>query len=246
MFVDIYVFCVILFSNFLQTTTGFGYAIVTTPLLALVLPAKESVMLTMLTALIARLSMLKLVRGAGSFRDISPLLFTGLIGSAVGAYTLSAINEYWLKIFIAIILLFTAWGLWKERRIEIKHPKRIERLVGACSGFLGSTTSINGPPIIMYYLNAGMAEDKALFRGHLTRYFLVMNVIGVILAFGFGTMQVGSLWKFVLYSLPALFFGLYFGEKLFQRINAQAFKRMTLLMVVCSAVLILANAANVK
>lgn len=241
MFIDIYVFCVILFSNFLQTTTGFGYAIVTTPLLALVLPAKESVMLTMLTGLIARLSMLRLVKSAGCFRDIMPLVFTGIIGSAVGAYTLVLINDYWLKIFIAVILLFTAWGLWKDRRIEIKHPQQVERLVGACSGFLGSTTSINGPPIIMYYLNAGMGNNKELFRAHLTRYFLVMNVIGVLFAYGAGTMQIVALWKFVLYSLPALVVGVYFGERLFQRINAQAFKRMTLLMVVCSAVLILIN-----
>jgi len=47
---EAYVFLVILLSSFLQTTTGFGYAIITAPLLSLVLSAKETVMLVMLTA----------------------------------------------------------------------------------------------------------------------------------------------------------------------------------------------------
>lgn len=241
MFLEIYVFIVVAFSNFLQATTGFGYAIVTTPLLAMMLPPKESVMLTMTTGLIARLSMLKVISGAGSFSDIKPLLLTSIIGALIGSYTLTMISSYWLKLFIALVLLLTGWAMWKERRVEISNPRRTEQGIGILAGFLGSTTSINGPPIIMYYLNVGLDKNKEVFRGNLTRYFLVMNVITLSMAFCLGTLEFGSIWRMTMSAIPGLWLGLYLGEKLFRRINAQAFKRLTLIMVITSAVLIIIN-----
>ena len=53
MLVGLYVFMVFILSSFMQTATGFGYAIITAPLLALVLEPKETVMVTMLTGLIS-------------------------------------------------------------------------------------------------------------------------------------------------------------------------------------------------
>lgn len=244
MFLEIYVFCVVVFSNFLQATTGFGYAIVTTPLLAMVLPPKESVMLTMTTGLIGRMSMLKVISGSGNFSDVKPLLMTSVIGALVGSYALTVINSYGLKLFIALVLLVTGWAMWKERRIEITNQKLAERTVGVIAGFLGSTTSINGPPIIMYYLNSGLDKNKDLFRANLTRYFLLMNIITLTLAFWFGTLEISSIWRMTLAAIPALWIGLYLGEKFFRRINAQAFKRLTIIMVIVSALLIIFNTLN--
>ncbi len=42
MIIELYIFSVFILSGFLQTVTGFGYAIITAPLLALVLEAKET------------------------------------------------------------------------------------------------------------------------------------------------------------------------------------------------------------
>lgn len=242
---EIYVFLVVTVSNFLQATTGFGYAIVTTPLLAMVLPPKESVMLTMTTGLIARMSMLKVISGSGSFADIKPLLMTSVIGAVVGSYVLTTINSYWLKLFIAVVLLVTGWAMWKERRVEITNQKSAERAVGILAGFLGSTTSINGPPIIMYYLNAGLDKQKDIFRANLTRYFLLMNFITLFLAFWFGTLEIGNIWKLTVLAIPGLWLGLYLGEKFFQRIDAQAFKRMTIIMVIASAIMIITHTLGV-
>lgn len=241
MVVEIYVFLVVTFSNFLQATTGFGYAIVTTPLLAMMLPPKESVMLTMTTGLIARCSMLHLIRGAGSFSDIKPLILTSVVGAAVGSYTLLIISSYWLKLFIAFVLLLTGWAMWKERRVHISNPNFVEKCVGLLAGFLGSTTSVNGPPIIMYYLNAGLDKNKEVFRGNLTRYFLVMNCMTLIMAFYLGTLELGNIWRMTLSAIPGLWLGLYLGEKFFRKINAQAFKRMTLIMIIASAIMIIFN-----
>ncbi|MDF2566058.1 MAG: family transporter, partial [Massilibacillus sp.] len=74
MIIELYIFSVFILSGFLQTVTGFGYAIITAPLLALVLEAKETVMLVMVTGLIIRLFLIRVIKKDGSFKAIFPLI----------------------------------------------------------------------------------------------------------------------------------------------------------------------------
>lgn len=69
--IDSYVFFVFVLSSFMQTVTGFGYAIITAPLLALVLDAKETVMLVMLTGLISRFFLIRKIQNQGIFQAIA-------------------------------------------------------------------------------------------------------------------------------------------------------------------------------
>jgi len=62
------------------------------------------------------------------------------------------------------------------------------------SGFLDTTTSINGPPIILYYLNSNAEENKCVFGGNLTRYFLLINIASIIISYFAGTLKIGDLW----------------------------------------------------
>ena len=120
---EAYVFLVILLSSFLQTTTGFGYAIITAPLLALVLSAKETVMLVMLTALIICVFLLRATRNQGSFKAIAPLLAASVIGAIPGAFVMTRMSNEGLKLFIGVLLLFVTVALWKRYTFPVKPSK---------------------------------------------------------------------------------------------------------------------------
>ena len=232
---EIYVFAVLILSSFLQTTTGFGYAIITAPLLALALGPKETVMLTMLTGLIIRLFMMRVTKNDGSFKAIFPLITASIVGAIPGAYVMTIISNDGLKLFIGLVLLIAVLVLWKNYKITIHHHKFAEAIVGGLSGFLATTTSINGPPIVLYYLNSKAEEDKSVFRGNLTRYFLLINIASIIISYFAGTLKIGELWIQTLMSIPALYIGFYLGEKAFHRINAETFRKASLIMVFVSS-----------
>lgn len=242
MLVGLYIFIVFILSSFLQTATGFGYAIVTAPLLALVLDPKETVMVTMLTGLIIRLMMMKTTQNDGSFKAVSPLIIASIIGAIPGAYCMTIISNELLKLFMGIILLIFTSVLWKNYRLPIKSHSLAQAIAGGMSGFLATTTSINGPPIILYYLSIKAEEDKSILRGNLTRYFLLINIASIIISYFAGTLKIEELWLSILISLPALYIGFYLGEKFFHYINTEIFKKISLCMVFISSLALISTA----
>lgn len=236
---ELYVFIVLILSSFLQTATGFGYAIITAPLLALVLGPKETVMITILTGLIIRLLMMRTTKHDGSFKAISPMIAASIVGAIPGAYFMTIISNDDLKLFMGVVLFITASALWKNYQLSINNHKLAKAIVGGLSGFLATTTSINGPPIILYYLNSKAEENKSLLRGNLTRYFLLVNIASIIISYFAGTLKIGDLWIQILLSIPALYIGFYLGEKFFHRINAETFKRVSLGMVFMSSLVLI-------
>jgi uncharacterized protein len=242
MLIELYIFSVLILSSFLQTVTGFGYAIITAPLLALVLGPKETVMLVMLTGLIIRLFLIRATKKEGSFKAIAPLITASVAGAIPGAYVMTVISSDGLKIFMGIVLLLAAAAMWNNCSVAVKHHRFTEAAVGGVSGFLATTTSINGPPVVLYYLNAKADENKAVFRANLTRYFLLINIASIILSYFAGTLKIGDLWLYTLASVPALYLGFVIGEKLFHRIDAEVFRKISLIMVFVSSVAIIVSA----
>lgn len=230
-----YIFCVFILSSFLQTVTGFGYAIITAPLLALVLGAKETVMLVMLTGLIIRLFLARATRNQGSFKAIFFVVTASVVGAIPGAYVMTQISNEGLKLFIGLLLLLFTGFLWKNFSLPFRHNKAIEALIGLVSGFLSTTTGINGPPIVLYYLNANAEANRVEFRANLTRYFLLINIASIIFSTIAGTLKLGELWLYTLLAIPALAIGFYAGEKMFHRISAAALRKSSLVMVLFSS-----------
>lgn len=239
----IYVATVMLLASFLQTVTGFGYAIITAPLLALVLAPKAAVMLVMVTGLVMRLFMLRAVHTIGDFRSIAPLTFASICGALPGAYLMTKMDGDRLKLFIALILLLAAWTLRPRANSpqSKKWPKSIEPIVGALSGFLATTTSVNGPPVVLYYLHAQTTLDKEVFRANLTRYFFLINIVSLLLSALAGTLQLAELAGLTFLSLPPLYVGFRLGERMFKRIDATLIRTASLWLIVCSSIAMIAG-----
>ena len=236
---ELYVFFVIFLSSFLQTTTGFGYAIITAPLLALVLGAKLTVMLVMVTALIICIFLLRATRNQGSFKAIAPLITASVIGAIPGAFVMTQISNDGLKLFMGVFLLLATLALWKNHTFPVKPGKAVEVTVGFISGFLTTTTAITGPPVILYFLNAKAERNKVEFRANLTRFFLLVNIASIFFSFVAGTLNISELWLYTLIAIPAIYAGFYLGEKMFYRISVPLLRKGSLLMILLSSVAII-------
>ncbi len=241
MLVDVYFVFIMAFSAFLQTVTGFGFSIMTAPLLAIVIGAKLTVMITLVTSLMVKVVILVKSRDLedGSFKDVWVLLVSSLFFSLPGAYMLKIIDNELLKILLGIMLLFTGVVMWRNFKINITNHNFAKIVAGGLSGFFGSVTSINGPPIVLYYLNAGVDQNKNVFRGNLTRFFLVANIISITYATFMGIFKFNEVAKYLLLSIPALLVGYRFGNVVFAKIDQKTFKVLTLALVFASAIVLL-------
>lgn len=229
------IFAIILFASFLQTITGFGYALAAAPLLALVMSPKDAVMFVLFTGIITKLTLLVHTWHQGRFSQISLLFAASLAGALPGAYVLKIISNQSLKIGIGLTLIIIAAAMARDLRINIRQPRLAQTLVGAVSGFLATTTSLSGPPVVIYYLNE--QTDKDTIRANLTRYFILSNASSLIISYFFGTLHLAVLTANTLICLPAILLGVWLGNKLFARFNGSIFKKLALTVITISAVI---------
>jgi len=221
-----YVFCVVLFASFLQTLTGFGYALAAAPLLALAINPKDVVMLVLFTGLLVKAVMAWHTRREGCFSNVF-LMF------------MASISNDMLKIFIGIVLVAVTVLMYRQVTLRIQNHRIAQAVVGLNSGFLASTTSLNGPPIVLYYMNEEV--EKETIRANLARYFVLGNTASLVLSYLLGTLNVSNLASNVAISIPALLIGFWVGEKAFSKVDSQMFRKLALGVISVSGMISLGS-----
>lgn len=169
-------------SALLQGTIGFGLALLAAPLLRLLapelVPGPMLVASGLLTVLMARRDW-DAVQGG----DLGWALGGRVTGTAAAIAVLAVLPAAAMdRLFGALVLAgvaFTAAGL------RFRPAPRSLVVAGVLSGFMGTTTSIGGPPIALLYQH----ETARRIRGTLAAFFVAgvaMSVTGLALAGRFG------------------------------------------------------------
>lgn len=173
------------FSAWIQGSVGFGYALVSAPLLALVAPQMVPGPI-MLSSML--LSMASAVREHHSIdqRGVSLALLGRVPGVALGAGALAWLStETMSVVFGGVVLAAVALSV-----SGLRLPLTTNTLLGTgfLSGVMGTMTSIGGPPIALVYQDAEGPE----LRATLNTYFALgaaMSIPALWLAGHFGRQQ---------------------------------------------------------
>lgn len=219
--------------------TGFGFALVTAPLLVLALPARVAVPIISVLSLLSHLVVLGETLRSIRLKRIWLLVLGGIIGSPLGVYLLLLLDPATLKLAIGVVTTLFALALL----VGFKRPIRDERLaslpIGLASGLLGGSTSMSGPPVVLFFSNQGV--DKAGFRANLNLYFILLAcaTLPAQLVAGLLTRQVLT---YLAWFAPALFAGTLAGVWLARRVDDEAFRRLTLIVVIATGLSAIAGA----
>lgn len=143
--------CIIIFlSSFLQSITGFGFAIVGTPLLLFFMQPEQVVSLMTIVGLLLNLIVIYKTRGRSDPKVIWPLFTASLFGIILGVYILKVIDPSVLKLSIGTLVLLLGFLMTSNYVFTIKREKLATILVGIVSGFMGGSTSLSGPPVVFF------------------------------------------------------------------------------------------------
>jgi uncharacterized membrane protein YfcA len=226
-------FMVILFASFVQSITGFGFAVIGTPLLLFFMEPKEVVVLMVFGAFMQNLMVTYKTRGMSDPKFIWSMFIASLFGIIPGVYILKVIDGSILKLLIGIAILLASAVMAGNYTVRIKRQKLATVLVGILSGFMGGSTSLSGPPVALFLMN--QQKSKEYFRANLVRYFCLGNIATMITMYFMGTMDT-VVFKQGIYILPGILLGGWLGEKAFQKVGPQIFRWVSLTIVLfCGA-----------
>lgn len=230
---DLIIPCLAIFiASFMQSITGFGLAIIATPLLIISYDAKFVVILLQFIALCSNF-----VQSVQLYRDINKklvlyLTIGALVGQPIGLYIYDTVSSATLKIIVsAAILLFLI--LMKFFNAKIPESNRNSGITGFLSGILATTTSMSGPPLVMYL--AYTKQNPTVIRATCVLYFFLINVTALI-AFYLNGEPLLAAAKESLFLLPALALGLVGGSLVFKHVSAELFRKLIFGMLFVSCV----------
>ena len=169
----------------LQSATGFGFALIAAPLVfATVQPAEAVGLMIVLSSEINLLTLLgENRRPQPVWRECVMIVAFALPGAVAGVAVLRALDPVALQVAVSIGVLATlaARHLSSTRRL----PGWGAPVVGVVAGGLTTSTTTNGPPMLVYLL--GRALTPLQLRDSMPVCFLGLNVIGVIALLVTGT-----------------------------------------------------------
>lgn len=225
---------IILAAGLIQGLTGFGFGLIAVPMLLLFLPPKTVVpVVTVLGLLITTIMLVKL-KYRVEWKRIRFLAIAGIIGMPLGTYLLVAVSGDMLKVAIGIVVAsFGVLSLAGFRR-EIKSEGIASALVGFASGVIKGSTSMPGPPAVLFLANQDC--KKHAFQANLVAYFTILGLatLPFFIACNLMTRQV------LLYSalfLPVTFLGAMGGMRLTACIKEGPFRIVTLGLTVVAGLM---------
>lgn len=231
---------VLLLAAMAQAVSGFGFALVAVPLLALTTDARTAVVVAGLAGLVMNLVLAARERVHVRWRTAWLLLLTAAVGLPLGLVVLRLAPERLLAALIGVSVLGCTALVWRDVRLPDPGPVAVGA-IGVLVGTLSTATGTNGPPLVAAF--QAMGYEPRVFRATLAAVFAGTGVASVagFLAAGLVTPRVAGLG---LAGLPAVGLGWLLGNWLFARIPGARFRTFVLASLVVSSAVTIAHAAT--
>ncbi len=214
--------------------TGFGFALVAAPILVAVLPPTSVVPIMLVLVSVLTFGILLPVKRYVDLQRIWPLMVAGVLGMPLGALLLLALDAQLLKVLMGVVVAGFALAQLSGLRLRVTHEKVAWVPVGFLSGLLVGSTSMSGPPVVLFFAN--QAVERQIFRANLLAYFMVLNLASLPV-FGATGLLSGATLTYALSFLPALGLGAWFGHTLSYRVDDRLFRRLVLCIVLVAGLL---------
>jgi uncharacterized protein len=204
--------------------SGFGFNLVAVPLLALALPVKDAVTISLVLGLLATSvsALLALRRSQVHLQLLALMLVGSLPGLVVGTAAYLLLDQQGLRITIGIVTVSLPLLYLMPR---LSRPRAIRARESVSAGFVGgsiaATTGTGGPPIVMYLMTT--VRDAAVLRGTILAHVTAVAVL-VLVAHGVqGQISADQLSESARLA-PAALVGLIVGSLLFSRVSTRAYQ----------------------
>lgn len=225
------VFLVVVGAAAVQGMTGFGFALVGVPLLAVLVGARDAVVLLALLTVPMNAGIV-LRHHAEVVRPTARRQVTGaFLGMPFGLVVLLAVTQQVLLAVIAVTVLAAVVAL--ARGVELHpHGPGIDYGSGAVSGVLSTSVGVSGPPLVAVYQGRGFPPGR--FRATAALVFSTTGVVAAVMLVAAGAMSDEGWWALVP-GVVALPIGWFLGDRLHRRIEPQRFRHVVLALLVLAA-----------
>jgi uncharacterized protein len=214
--------------------TGFGLALISTPILLFVYEPRTVVVLTTIFSIFINAAVVWDSWREARRRLALALLVPALFGVVAGTVVLGVIDPVYIRLGVGAIVIFSTLLLVRDIQLPGANTRWGTLVAGATSGALSTSTGLAAPPIVLLLASRGLPKHE--FRGTSALYFLPMSVAGLAILAGRGLVEVPEV-PLGLALIPAAIAGKAVGTTLLKQVSEKAFRAITLGLVILTGTL---------
>lgn len=226
------------FGGFVNGLAGFGTSLFALGWWLQVMPPTDAVALSLAMSLVSGMQGLILVRHAIDGKRLARFLIPALVGIPIGLLLLDRIDAGFLKLMVAIFLI--AYGVFfafRRNLPELARPTPVlDGIVGLLGGFFGAIAGLSGAlPTVWLSLRTW---SKATRRALLQPFNMVVLGLSALLLAWNGVYDRDVLIA-VAIAAPAALLSAQLGLYAFKRINDADFRRLLIILMLASGLVVL-------
>lgn len=234
---DFWIILIVVLSSLIKGITGFGFALISLPLLLNWYRPTEIIPVLMLcnfmasTFIILQKKEHRLVN-----KQHRLLIFSGGLFTVAGVLLLRFINEQLLVHVTGVAFMVMTLLSFKPRTTKLKPlSNRIYVIAGAVIGVITGSISVSGPPLALFLNRVNV--DKMAFREVFAWFSVVTALIAITGYIPAGLLTVESLKQVVVF-VPILLLGTLLGKQLNYHITGNNFRLINIIITLLSSLML--------
>lgn len=232
-----WIILIIVIASLVKGITGFGFALVSLPLLLIWYSPKEIIpVLLILNLFASTIIVLQKKENRLINKQFKSLIIYGALFTIIGVVFLKFLPEELMIVVLSVFLILLSVLSILGVKYSIKLTNRSYKIAGAFFGFLTGSISISGPPMALFLHSAKVNNQQ--FREVFSWFSIVTSIVALVGQFVFGILTFKS-FKMAFLFLPILFIGSLIGKKLNLLIPVFIFKKAILYITLFASIFIL-------
>ena len=216
---------ILMLAAFGHGALGFGFPLISTPLLVLMMDMRSAILLTLIpTVLINTASILGERHWREALRTFWPIPVFTIVGSYLGTQLLLSVNPDPFRLLLALVLVGYLLSDRFTRSETVRYvPRWGMALFGLLLGIMAGVTNVFAPAIVVYALFTRM--DPALMVATFNLSFLTSKT-GQIAGFIANDAFTREALVLTAWALPPVLLSLWIGIRVRRRIDQASYKRV--------------------
>ncbi len=218
-------FAAALVAGLLRGFAGFGSAMLMAPIFAILFGSAEMVATIVAMELAISFHLFPAARRDCDWAVVAPMTIAACIAMPLGLWLLVSLDRVLLaRIVSALVAGFAVVMLagWRWRGMRGAVPSAV---VGSISGAMMATTSVGGPPVLLYMLSS--RDSPATVRANAIMYYFATQLVLLALMFATGIAGFPAMLRAAIL-FPFMLSGSWLGVRLFRGADETFYRRVAL------------------
>ena len=226
--------CVVFIGGVMRGFAGFGSAMLFAPIFAVLTNSAHMVPLVCTLEVPMGLILAWESRRQADYGFVIPMALAAIVAMPLGIWLLLSVDSRSLTVGISIAILIFVALLISGWRYHGPRPLPLTLGIGAASGAMMATSSIGGPPVLLYMLAS--KQPAATIRANVVVYFMLTIFVLIAFVFSASDTALGAVIDACVL-MPAMLVGVWLGMRMAGRAGEGVYRWISYAFITCAAVI---------